>query len=275
MIYSGKTYFVYNVTSKQFRLGLFMLQSYIPDTNYTYWGNGPSWSVSVELLFYGAFLFLVRLTSRERKCLFAVLLGIVLLNSITIGNDIPNSQWFYYINPAFRLLDFLAGMLLCEWLKDTKYRPAEVVGASVLEVLSTVVLLAFVVFAAINIPEENYRFRTYYYLFPCLLVIYAFSFDMGVLSKLLGTKIFQFLGNCSFCFFMVHQIILYIVKRIWGAYIVDVRSMMHYSMIGFFCTLILSVLLHMLIERPSNCLLRNIWKRQANISEAKSSRDGV
>lgn len=267
-LYSGKTYFLPAVQSKQFWLGLFMLQSYIPDSNYAFWGNGLSWSVSVELLFYVAFLFLVRLTNRERKGLFTVLLSVVLINSVVVGNSLPDPQWFYYINPVFRLVDFLAGMLLHEWCKKSAYRPATVKMATILECVSLFILLEFMFFAATQVSQYNPRFNTYYYLIPCLFVIYAFSFDMGIISKFLGSKVLQLLGKCSFTLYMVHQMVLYVVKQIWRDSIVDVKSIWLYGGVALVISTILGVCLHYAIEEPANRFLRSCWRKwEANHSD--------
>ena len=260
-VYGGRDYFLSNLFSKHSLIGMLMLQSYIPDMGYSFWGNGLSWSVSTELFFYISFLLLVRLRVADRKGIFAFLTVIVLLNSIFVGNNLSCAAWFYYINPGFRVLDFIAGMLLYDWWKDTKFKPNGIVSASILEAVSISLLLMFAFFAATKMSHFNPRFQTYYYLFPCLILIYAFSFDMGIFSKLLSTKPFLYLGNCSFCIYMVHQIVLYIVKQKWGFAIVDGRSMLYYGAIGTFISIVASVILYHFVEVPSNRFLRNSWKK--------------
>lgn len=260
-LYSGKEYFWSNVTSKQFAAGLFLLQSFIPDMAYTFWGNSLSWSVSTELFFYVAFIMLVRLRSSERKCLFAGILGVVLLNSLFLGNETPIASWLYYVNPVFRLVDFLAGMLLCEWWEKSNYRPATARSATLLEVGSILVMLVFICLHSMDGVGYDPKTQTIYYLIPCLLVIYAFSFDKGYISKILSKKLFQVLGGCSFALYMVHQIVLFIVKQSFYTRIVDVKSMWFYGLLALLLSIILGVFLHYAIEEPANRFLRSCWRK--------------
>ena len=108
---------------------------------------------------------------------------------------------------------------------------------------------------------RNPKLMTFYYLVPCSFVIFAFSFDKGLLSKLLGSKVFRFLGECSFAMYLVHQIVLYAVKRLWGAYIVDVGSMLMFGAIGFAISLAAAIVLRFAVEIPADRFLRARWDR--------------
>jgi peptidoglycan/LPS O-acetylase OafA/YrhL len=109
---------------KSATLNLALLQSWIPSPGYYFSLNAVSWSLSVELFFYFSFIFLAIFSTktliRIALSLFLVistLAAYVILNgggSWTAPNgDLKLSHWFFYINPAVRLLDFVIGMLLC------------------------------------------------------------------------------------------------------------------------------------------------------------------
>lgn len=264
IVYGGTTYFISNMSTKQFWVGAALLQSFIPGdpAEWAFWGNGPSWSVSTELFFYVSFVFLVRLSNKERKAIWGGLVGIVLLNSILLGNATPIAGWLYYINPLFRLLDFLSGMLLCEWMESLSWRPETSASATRLEIVSLLVLSVFVVVSVTSGCFSNPRFISYYYLFPCVFIIFAFSFNQGMISRFLGTKLFQVLGNCSFTFYLVHQFALYIVKRMFGIQIVDLSTMFLCAAGGFIIALIASVLLHYCFEKPVDQFAREIWNKR-------------
>lgn len=263
-IYGGKSYFIQHLLSKQFWTGAFLLQSYIPSdpSMWAFWGNGPSWSVSVEVFFYIAFIFLIRISPKERKVMWELLFAVILLNSVLLGNDTAISGWLYYINPLFRLLDFLSGMLLCEWMEKLTWRPDTTASATRLEVISLIILSVFVAISAQSGAFYNRRFQSYYYLIPCLCIIFAFSFDQGIFSKLLGAKVFQALGNCSFAFYLAHQLGIYVVKQVFRSRIVNLNTMWLYAGVAFVGVLGISLLLHYFFERPINQFAREIWQKR-------------
>lgn len=262
VVYSGTGYLLQNLSSSEFWFGAFLLQSYVPISGYAFWGNGVSWSVSTQLFFYAAFPVLVRLSRKERKAIFGALFLVILLNSIVIGNASPVSQWFYNINPVFRLLDFLGGMLLCEWMQQMKWRPQNTKSASILEISSVAVLLWFMVISADSGFFMNPRFQSYYYLLPCLFLLFAFYFEQGILSRLFKTKPLQRMGEASFAFYLVHQLILYLVKNIWGMRITNIHQMLLFSLIALFFSEGAAFVLHYFFEKPVNQALRKFYNKR-------------
>lgn len=258
--YGGFTHILQSISSKQFWIGALLLQSYVPINNFAFWGNGLSWSVSTELFFYIAFVFLIKFSTKERTWIFSLLLGVILFNSIAIGNESPVASWLYYINPIFRLLDFMAGMLLCEFMQKMSYHPASVKTATLLEISSLLVLLCFMVISSNSPIRYNPRFQSYYYLIPSLYLIFAFSFNKGYISSVCSKKIFQVLGNCSFTFYMVHQLVLFLIKKYFASYIISMSRLGVFGLLGLVVSIIASLLLHYCYEKPINQLMRKKWK---------------
>lgn len=260
--YGGFSHILQNVLAKQFWIGALLLQSYVPINGFAFWGNEVSWTVSTELFFYIAFIFLIKFTAKEKTWIFSLLLGVILFNSIAIGNESPIASWLYYINPIFRLLDFIAGMLLCEFMQKMSYHPSSVKTATLLEVSSLMVLICFMVISSNSPIRYNPRFQSYYYLIPSLYIIFAFSFSKGYVSKLFSTKFFLVLGNCSFTFFMVHRFVLFLIKKYFASYITTISELCKFGLLGLVVSIIAALLLHYGYEKPINQFLRKKWKNR-------------
>jgi peptidoglycan/LPS O-acetylase OafA/YrhL len=126
---------------------------------------------------------------------------------------------------------------------------------------SLFVLAVFLVRGIMNDSILIWRFDLYYF-FPILFVIFSFSFNKGIISKIIDNKIFVFLGEASYVFYMVHQIILSFVKKTFYTYIMSRKDVVMYSILALIITLIISSILHVFIEKPLNIFLRRIWNNK-------------
>ncbi|MFD2721968.1 acyltransferase family protein [Hymenobacter monticola] len=120
-----------------------LLQAFIPEMGYYFSYNWPSWSISDEMFFYFTFPFLVFLLVRNKLLLrggWVLFLAVPFLMQLS-GED--EYHKLFYINPFFRLVDFLLGIALHQVYRlgivGRAYRSRW--GATALEVLA---LAAFV-----------------------------------------------------------------------------------------------------------------------------------
>jgi peptidoglycan/LPS O-acetylase OafA/YrhL len=114
-------------------LNLFLLHPYFPDPNVFISVNSPSWSLGCEMLFYVLFPVLIRPVRRipvNRLWVWAVgliaaMVAVALINYGFVPNT-PKSgllpmavpqQWFGYIFPVPRLLEFGLGMMLARMVE--------------------------------------------------------------------------------------------------------------------------------------------------------------
>ncbi|MBH8570724.1 acyltransferase [Microvirga sp. STS02] len=236
-----------------------LLQAFIPEMPYYFSYNWPSWSISDEMFFYFTFPFVVFLLVRNKLLLrfgWVLFLAVPFLMQVSQEDEYHK---LFYINPFFRLVDFLLGIALHQVYKQgfvgRAYRSR--LGATALEVLS---LAAFVtVFHFHRDFAIVYRYSCYYWL-PIAFVILSFSYQRGYLSTLLSGRTMVLLGEISFSFYLIHQLVIR-----WLKYENDHRglfdNMYVLAALIFVLSMVLSYLLHRFVEMPSNHYIKARYKR--------------
>jgi peptidoglycan/LPS O-acetylase OafA/YrhL len=201
-----------------FFLNLFLLQTTIlPAWNWWWSFNTVSWSISDEMFFYFSFPFIIYFLNRNKNLLIALILlsatVIPLAMFATSATDLRIER--FYIQPFFRIADFLIGVLLYEIYLKIK-------NSNVLKFANSIELFAILLFIGFfafhkSVPQV-YRYSCYYWL-PISLIILIFSFQKGCVSQLLSKKYFVYLGEISYSFYMFHALaIQYFLKlnhRYW------------------------------------------------------------
>lgn len=237
-----------------------MLQSFVAENTYAFNFNGLAWSISNEMFFYIAFVVLVGMTEKKRHWLTVGLWGIILLNVIIIGSNTAIPNWLFYINPIFRLADFLMGMWLYDLYKKRIFEPESEKGASGMELGSIVLFICSVIVAVTGDISWEWKAQIFYTLPVCFL-IYSFSFDKGIISKILGCKLFQVLGTLAFPIYLNHQICLFLVKRYGYAYIIDSKHALAAGMAAMAISIIAAIPMWYLFAKPINKKLRSMIRR--------------
>jgi peptidoglycan/LPS O-acetylase OafA/YrhL len=209
------------VNLSTFFSNLFLLQSWIPAETYYFSYNSPAWSISNEIFFYLLFPFIVMLVSslnRNGKIvlfLFTILTYVLILN-LWIA-DLPYDIRYFniYINPLFRLIEFIIGVFLfLFWhsLKESKELLLNLILSrlifSTLELCSIILLVLFSCYSGSF--QLIYTWDMYYWL-PMAFILIVFAFSKGVISQLLSNRFFVYLGEISFGFYMFHWIVLYLM----------------------------------------------------------------
>ncbi|WP_105394043.1 acyltransferase family protein [Burkholderia cepacia] len=206
-------------------INLFLLQSWIPLPHYFFSFNGVSWSLSVEMFFYGVFPFLIWNWERT-KCV--KLLGTGLLAGCCIawatishvsflGDDnVKSIDALVYIFPAARLFEFTIG-ILAAWAWG-KYRH-RLVGFATLMQSASIILLIFAVPFIIKISNNA---ASHGYISMATLkwihgsgsapifaiVIYSIALSNGIVARALSLRPFVLLGEISFSLYLTHQLLM-------------------------------------------------------------------
>jgi len=180
-----------------------LVQSFIPIKEYFFSFNGVSWSISNEMFFYVAFPVLIFLFSKFKKYIFLVLLIPLLIIIARQSEDV--NHWVYYINPLFRIADFFLGIVLHHLY--IKYKDHKVLKdhATVLEITAILTFLGFYFFK--DHVHQDYRWSLYYWL-PMTFLIFIFAMQSGRISKILSKRVCMWLGEISFAFYMIHQLVI-------------------------------------------------------------------
>lgn len=173
-----------------------------------------SWSLSDKVFFYALFPFshpvAAQLALRERLVLLAVLL--------TVGEVVPmlvQDIWIVFINPPFRLTEFLIGVCLAALVIDG-VRPRVPVG------FATALALAACL-AAGWVPDR--RMLSAITLMPfALLILAAAEEDLaGRPARVLHTAALVRLGQWLFSFSLAHALVVSAFVRVAEAASMAVR----------------------------------------------------
>ena len=256
---------------KEFLINALLLQSWFPDLK-SYWGFNPvSWSISCEMFFYVFFVFLLWVGTRNLIALTLILLLAVVVLQVELYGDV--SYWIFYISPVSRLLEFLFGMLVFRaYLLVKDGGGVSYLVASWMEIASITIVALAMGNAIFTDVGKNFRFSLYY-LFPMTFIVFAFSFDRGVLSRLLANRVLVYLGESSYCLYMIHLMFLgYVIPRLFID--IDKNSIVSVLVVLALmavCIVPLSCLLHSAVEKPLNKYLKSIFIRGSRTVQTTAS----
>lgn len=237
-----------------------LTQSFIP-IKYIYFSfNSPSWSISNELFFYLVFPFLIVLGSKvkDNKYKKALLtMSILLIPLLMLIIPTEYYKHLFYVNPFFRVFDFIIGLILFEIYLNIK-KQQRTINYDLLEVSSILLLLLFFIFHA-WVPLVM-RYSIYYWI-PMSLLIFIFSFQNGLISRFLSNKTLLFLGEISFGFYMFHQLVLKYFLILNVLYL-HIKNEYYIIAIILAVSLIVSYISFIWFEKPLNKYLKTILKQK-------------
>lgn len=196
-----------------------LTQSFVPIETYFFSYNAVSWSLSDELFFYAVFplaLWGLHAAGWDRlKPAVSVATSLWLFASVCVflGQNYPKAIWLWYINPTFRLVDFLIGIALCHVfleLRKTSIANLNWKWATLLELGSLAPIAILLAFSS-DLPLLLRR--GVYYIPGFAALILVFAFQRGLLSRILSVKLFRYLGEASFSLYMFHATIIIIVNQ--------------------------------------------------------------
>ncbi|RKR46328.1 acyltransferase [Paraburkholderia sp. BL17N1] len=206
---------------------LLLVQSWIPSINFFFSVNGPSWSISDEMLFYALFPLLIwklPTTWRLKLGLTSGLAAAIGIAACAAGVSGSTALWAGYVLPLTRLPEFMLGIAV--------YRIFRRVGSNTLDHLSgfTVGLMEAACVASVvgwtylsqqlasSISVQHHRLEVVSQWLQsgagapiAAATIFVFAFQRGFLSKALQNRVVVYLGEASFSLYMVHQIVLHIM----------------------------------------------------------------
>jgi peptidoglycan/LPS O-acetylase OafA/YrhL len=183
-----------------------LLQSWVPSGKVYFGGNSVSWSLSDEVLFYALFpvliVAIVRLGRTRLLQLAAVLAGAAILLPLVLRptSDPGVRQWAAYIFPPTRLLEFAIGIMLCVALRSgvrLRVPPLAALALAAAAYLAGGFAPSYAQWVAVT-------------LIPFALLIFACA--EADLTRPAGRGLLQRpalirLGQWSFCFYLVHQMV--------------------------------------------------------------------
>jgi peptidoglycan/LPS O-acetylase OafA/YrhL len=258
---------------------LTLTQSFFPYQSVYFSQNAVSWSLSNEFFFYALLPLLLPIAHRFgpiRPIGAVTVCGCMWLTAFLVNWHFRTSalaHWLFYVNPLFRLQDFVVGVMLGLPLigRGHERRAAlGTVGATLLECGSLAGLLAAVCFAhRVPLPV---RVATYYTPFMAA-VVFIFSSRAGLLSRLLCYRPLPFLGEISFSLYMLHgiwQSLLINNKTAWGLQSVGTKG---FAALYLATLIAASILCYCCFETPMRVGIRALLQARQDIPSVSRHRD--
>lgn len=160
---------------------LLLLQSWIPIESYYFSGNAVSWCLSDFMFLYLLFPFLALFQYRHRKTWWGITAGIIVIYLIGIAFIPANMRHpLVYINPAFRLVDFMIGIMLWQvWLIAKGSRKFSDFMNSISKFwinvieISAVAILGIAISTYSNVPQV-YWYDSFWWI-PTIIIIFVFT----------------------------------------------------------------------------------------------------
>lgn len=210
-------------------LNIFLLQTWVPQTEVFTSLNGVSWYLSSCLFIYCLFPYLAGKISRYKKISTAIRSILVIFfiqfmfafitSEIAIPTLISDnfSKWFTYICPLFRSGDFAIGCCIGYIIKNTKLS-IDSRRASVLEIVTiTFIVICQIMFKEkIGLGEAQWFRYTLLYTPSSIFLVLLFAVNKGVISQICTNKVTIALGNLSTFTFLIHIMVIQYIKFIDG-----------------------------------------------------------
>ncbi|HGU4891737.1 TPA: phage DNA ejection protein [Escherichia coli] len=89
--------------------------------------------------------------------------------------------------------------------------------------------------------------------------ILVFSFNGGIISKIISNKVMILLGDASFSFYLVHTIVISTLSKFFNVSGLGAISVIKFIVMALFSSLFISIMMYLFFEKPINNKLRKWW----------------
>lgn len=89
--------------------------------------------------------------------------------------------------------------------------------------------------------------------------ILVFSFNGGIISKIISIKVMILLGDASFSFYLVHTIVISTLSKFFNVSGLGAISVIKFIVMALFASLFISIMMYLFFEKPINNKLRKWW----------------
>ncbi len=201
-----------------------LIHGWIPDVDYYFSFNAPSWSISTEAFFYFCFPLLIY---RWRHTWFFKLIlsfGLVVLLIIycNLANlkettTVPGIHGLIYINPLSRIFEFILGMVFASAFKKFNNDKLSFVIMSFLELSALLLIFINLLYSAnlatntiipLNLAEQYWVIYCSTCIWFAFLILFV-SMQNGIVSRVLNFPIIVLLGEMSYSLYLVHYLFMF------------------------------------------------------------------
>lgn len=232
-------------TGFAFAAHLLMLQAFVQPVAHTF--NGPSWSISVELVCYLLFALGAAGGRRALHRVTAVAIAVALVHFALQGR--PGGPWVGDDLPR-AMLGFFLGQALWHW-RDR------------LALASTALLVCFLVFGlSLDMGQLSS-------LPPLCLLAWPALLLLALRLRWMGSAPMRWLGDRSYAIYLVHYPLLLLVERAWAPFGGGMGTVWTVTLAFAALVLVLADLSYRLVELPARRAIRAARDRGAG-AQARS-----
>ena len=224
-----------------------LLQSWIPDRSYYFSYNAVSWYLSDTIFFAAIFPLICRIIVKASGKCKKVAVGVILVLIYALTFYFAPAEWHHallYVNPLFRLTDFVLGIYLAlgfMYLKENGTKLSVLKNAKVVELIAIAATMILVIEPYLLDGEVRLMGPVYWPLVSIILLTVSMSNSNGGGYKLLQIKLLQMLGEHSFSIFLMHQLVIRYTETIFIHFKYD--NVILLTVISLIVTIIASVLM--------------------------------
>lgn len=204
---------------------ILLLQSWIPLMKVYFSGNAVSWCLADMMFFYAMFPLLAKLLKGIRLRKMYLYFIFLLAAYFIIMTFLPDAYChsLLYISPAFRIIDFLFGMLIYKvWqeLKNEGWENRIIAWSYIKKSFIEILLILFLIIGItlVSYLEPRYYFAALWWLLMPQLILYFALVNKsgGVISSILRVKWMLALGEISFSVYMIHQMAIGVLHSVFS-----------------------------------------------------------
>ena len=247
---------------------------------YNLTGIPQSWSLTVELTFY---LLAPLIYFLLRRNILKTFITLLVLAAVTVGagyiwhsiNGNPGKffyNWFFVFNTTFmgRFIEFLAGMLLAALFTGALQKPRVVLkkhntligGIMMIACIFLISLFEKDVYSHGTDKPVGLLIRNMLLPFITIIFFYGLIVEKTWLQKFLSLKWMLLLGNASYIFYLIHISYGYSALEKWKVFPDK----------NFTLLWLASIVLYLLVEKPSYSFLKKMIRKQGEKKALKFSK---
>lgn len=209
--------------------------------------NAVSWFLADIMFFAVLFPFVLKtIMTASRKSLGAI--TIVMIVCYLLVMTFPLKYWhpLLYINPIFRIYDFIFGILLALWYfknKDSQRVEFIKMGGSK-SLLLICLLICLLVLESVFMNKRIQLIAPLYWPLIAILIIVAAVAKPNNL-RILENKVLLWLGECSFVIFLIHRLVIRYTEKL-----IQIDDKILFVLFTFSLTLLSSFIVDKFILNP-------------------------
>lgn len=254
----------------EYLLHMGLLHAWIPNETVNFMFNGPSWYLSATLFLYFMFPWILKLIKKIKSTRRLMLLGggtLVAMYFIAFLSNIYGStdffRWITIHCPIIKLGDFILGCILGKMYADWKERGTEEKYSkmkwTILEILAVAGVIGFEYLFKATVYTNAFIFNgecfysTVGFDIIAVVLVLLFVLNRGYVTKLIGNKVFVYLGDISAYTYLTHYIFTIIWSNAVLLYEIDNTGLIKWTaiMIEFILTTATGALCFYLAKRSA------------------------